>query len=69
MTAKRKGGRVYIAVTQRGEVVFHEGYVTLKEAARGSKTDALAQRPERPDSPDRCRPMSTCTVMPPCARP
>src|SRR3546814_10337876 len=28
---KRKGGRVYIAVNNRGEVTFHEGYVTQKE--------------------------------------
>ena len=31
---KRKGGRVYIAVNNRGEVTFHEGYLTAKEARR-----------------------------------
>ena len=33
-TAKRKGGRVYIDVNGKGEVVFHEGYLTHKEARR-----------------------------------
>ena len=33
---KRKGGRVYVDVRSTGEVTFHEGYVTRKEApARG----------------------------------
>lgn len=31
---KRKGGRVYIDVRASGEVTFHEGYVTGKEAKR-----------------------------------
>ena len=52
---KRKGGRVYIAVNNRGEVTFHEGYVTRKEAQRihkaeteGNEGGALAKmvRPE-----------------------
>ncbi|MGK6321349.1 ParB/RepB/Spo0J family partition protein [Sphingomonas sp. DT-204] len=34
---KRKGGRVYIDVRSNGEVTFHEGYVTRKEAARLAK--------------------------------
>jgi ParB family transcriptional regulator, chromosome partitioning protein len=33
-TSKRKGGRVYIEVSAKGEVTFHEGYLTLKEARR-----------------------------------
>ena len=33
-TPKRKGGRVYIEVSAKGEVTFHEGYLTLKEARR-----------------------------------
>jgi ParB family chromosome partitioning protein len=36
-TAKKKGGRVYIEVTQRGEVMFHEGYLSRKEAARAKR--------------------------------
>lgn len=37
---KRKGGRVYIVVNQRGEVAFHEGYVTSKEGQRLRKAEA-----------------------------
>lgn len=33
-TPKRKGGRVYIDVNGKGEVAFHEGYLTRKEARR-----------------------------------
>ncbi len=48
-TPKRKGGRVYIALSARGEVVFHEGYLTDKEArkrARGEEGETVA-RPAR----------------------
>lgn len=48
---KRKGGRVYIALTPRGEVAFHEGYLTDKEArkrARGEATET-ATRSTRPE--------------------
>jgi ParB family chromosome partitioning protein len=31
-TPKRKGGRVYIQTRENGEVIFHEGYLTSKEA-------------------------------------
>jgi ParB family transcriptional regulator, chromosome partitioning protein len=37
---KGKGGRVYIDVNQRGEVTFHEGYVTSKEGQRLRKAEA-----------------------------
>jgi ParB family transcriptional regulator, chromosome partitioning protein len=37
---KRKGGRVYIAVNNRGEATFHEGYVTQKEGQRLRKAEA-----------------------------
>lgn len=41
-TPKRKGGRVFIQCRDNGGVVFHEGYVTRKEAqrrARGADQD------------------------------
>lgn len=38
--AKRKGGKVFVAVSPRGEVTFHEGYVTRKEASRKAKAEA-----------------------------
>jgi len=44
-TPKRKGGRVYVDVRANGEVVFHEGYLTRKEAAR-------AERIERGELPE-----------------
>ncbi|MCW3835034.1 ParB N-terminal domain-containing protein [Sphingomonas canadensis] len=54
---KRKGGRVYIVVSPRGEVTFHEGYLTRKEAQRarrgdgedGGDTAAPATKPQRPE--------------------
>lgn len=50
-TPKRKGGRVYVALTPCGEVVFHEGYLTDKEArkrTKGEEADA-GTRPARPE--------------------
>lgn len=50
---KRKGGRVYVEVRDSGEVSFHEGYVTTKEAKRLSGGgeecggDAIAAKPVR----------------------
>jgi len=38
---KRKGGRVYIELRDSGEVVFHEGYVTAKEARRLERGEAV----------------------------
>lgn len=48
---KRKGGRVYIDVRANGEVTFHEGYVTMREARRIERGEAAdtgpkASRPE-----------------------
>ena len=50
--SKRKGGRVYIDVNGRGEVTFHEGYLTRKEAAKQSSqsdTSNPAVRSTRPE--------------------
>jgi len=52
---KRKGGRIYIAVNSRGEVTFHEGYVTRKESQRLRKAEAEGKdvtalpKPTRPE--------------------
>lgn len=51
-TPKRKGGRVYIEVRANGEVVFHEGYLTRKEARRierGETPEAAQARQVRPE--------------------
>ena len=50
---KRKGGRVYVEVRDSGEVSFHEGYLTTKEAKRLSSGDgnggAVPEKPSRPE--------------------
>jgi len=48
---KRKGGRVYIDVRGSGEVAFHKGYVTSKEARRVERGDTVtaSDRPVRPE--------------------
>lgn len=38
---KRKGGRIYVATRTNGEVSFHEGYVTEKEARAIAKGEAI----------------------------
>ena len=55
-TPKRKGGRVYIDVNAKGEVAFHEGYLTRKEARRqgggggeGGSEAAKQPAPARPE--------------------
>jgi ParB family transcriptional regulator, chromosome partitioning protein len=47
---KRKGGRVYIDVRGTGEVTFHEGYVTRKDARRvEGGEEKSGERPKRPE--------------------
>lgn len=49
---KHKGGRVYIQLRRDGEVIFHEGFISRREAeaaarrARGGDTDTRPARPE-----------------------
>src|SRR3546814_4601462 len=45
---KRKGGRIYIEVRDNGEVTFHEGYVTAKEAKRLESGEAIDTGPKVP---------------------
>lgn len=53
--SKRKGGRIYVEVRDSGEVSFHEGFVTTKEANRlssggsGSDGSAVTDKPSRPE--------------------
>jgi ParB family transcriptional regulator, chromosome partitioning protein len=51
-TPKRKGGRVYIDVGAKGEVVFHEGYLTRKEARRQGEGDSEAAKQPAPVRPE-----------------
>lgn len=48
---KRKGGRVYIATRTSGEVTFHEGFVTEKEARAIAKGEIIESgtKPVRPE--------------------
>ena len=41
-TPKRKGGRVYVSLSRSGEVSFHEGYLTQKEASRIAKGESAS---------------------------
>lgn len=50
-TSKRRGGRVYIELHRTGEVEFHEGYLTEKEAAARAKSETGAA-PERVKKPE-----------------
>ncbi|GAY19624.1 chromosome partitioning protein ParB [Sphingobium fuliginis] len=48
--AKRKGGRVYIDVRATGEVTFHEGYVSRKEARKVERGEGTGMaKPQRPE--------------------
>lgn len=49
--SKAKGGRVYVEVRKSGEVTFHEGYLTEKEAAARAKKEAGAP-PEKVIRPE-----------------
>lgn len=48
---KRKGGKVYVVTSPRGDVVFHEGYLTSKEARRLAKDESgiASDKPLRPE--------------------
>lgn len=45
---KKKGGRVYVAISHRGEVTFHEGYITGKEASKREAGENVP-KPVRPE--------------------
>lgn len=47
-TPKRKGGRVYVALSARGEAAFHEGYLSRKEAQRARKGGSAEDEPAKP---------------------
>lgn len=59
-TPKKKGGKVVIAVSQRGEVECHEGYLSRKEARRARSNveeDEQADTPAKPSRPELSGPM------------
>lgn len=48
---KKKDGKVFVSLSHRGEVGFHEGYITVKEARQRAKGAAGADtsKPVRPE--------------------
>ncbi|MBL4595881.1 MAG: ParB/RepB/Spo0J family partition protein [Robiginitomaculum sp.] len=53
-TGKEDGGRIYITINQRGDVTFHEGFITLKEARSrkaNGKGETDKDRPPKPEIP------------------
>lgn len=46
---KKKGGKIFVTVSHRGEVTFHEGYITTKEARQRAKGEAATSKPVRPE--------------------
>ncbi|AMG73837.1 ParB/RepB/Spo0J family partition protein [Sphingopyxis granuli] len=48
---KKKGGKIFVTVSHRGEVAFHEGYITMKEARQRAKGEAGTEvaKPARPE--------------------
>jgi ParB family chromosome partitioning protein len=53
---KKKGGTVFIAVSPRGDVAIHEGYVSLKEARQREK-QARGEAPGKPARPEVSAPL------------
>jgi ParB family chromosome partitioning protein len=48
--AKRKGGKVFLAVSARGEVTVHEGYISCREARRRERSEVSQdEKPVRPE--------------------
>ena len=61
-TPKKKGGKVFITVSHRGEVEIHEGYLSRKEARRRSRSEPAddgdaAAEPVKSTRPAMTKPM------------
>lgn len=52
-TPRKKGGKVFIAVTHRGEVECHEGWLSRKEARRAREKSEGGEDQETPTKPSR----------------
>jgi ParB family chromosome partitioning protein len=57
-TAKEDGGRVYVHIRQNGEVTFHEGYITDKEAAKRERAKERGEQVAT-DKPELTKAMQT----------
>lgn len=49
---KRKGGKVYVVTSNRGDVAFHEGYLTSKEARRLERQGESGEAVDKPSRPE-----------------
>lgn len=56
-TAKKKGGAVWIAVTERGEIEIHEGYVSRTEARKQEKKTSGGAEAPKSAKPELTAPM------------
>jgi ParB family chromosome partitioning protein len=57
-TAKKKGGAVFIYVSDRGEVEAHEGYLSRAEVRKQeAKNKGAADKEAKPDKPELTKPM------------
>jgi ParB family transcriptional regulator, chromosome partitioning protein len=56
-TVKKKGGAVYITASERGEVEFHEGYLSRAEARRRDKQETGEVEPPKATKPELTAPM------------
>ncbi|MCC7482821.1 MAG: ParB/RepB/Spo0J family partition protein [Hyphomicrobiales bacterium] len=57
-TSKKKGGAVFISVSDRGEVEAHEGYLSRAEARKlEAKSKGAPDKEAKPDKPELTKPM------------
>ncbi|KEQ51462.1 ParB/RepB/Spo0J family partition protein [Sphingobium chlorophenolicum] len=49
---KRKGGKVYVVTSPRGDVTFHEGYLTSKEARKLERQGESGEATNKPSRPE-----------------
>jgi len=49
---KRKGGKVYVVTSPRGDVAFHEGYLTSKEARKLERQGEGGEATNKPSRPE-----------------
>ncbi len=62
--SKEDGGRVYVEIARNGEVAFHEGYITGKEAKRREKAAASGEdHAPSADKPEITKPMQNYLAL------
>ncbi|HVT25490.1 MAG TPA: ParB/RepB/Spo0J family partition protein [Rhizomicrobium sp.] len=58
-TAKTKGGKVFVEIAYSGQVKFHEGWITKKEAEKTARADAKAAAKADPEKSAGVKPQMT----------